>query len=222
MNPSGVFLAVVLFVASIPFADAATTLSPSTRGRVGFVGPLDNPTGHMVATESSASLPVGDGATNNTVFSALFNFTLSAHTAEVASATQILFNVTISSISANPPSEIRLVALSSDTNTVFGSRSTAAGDVVATLNVSTLAIGQTISFDVTSFVKADALAGDFSSYRLESNFTANNTNGAGDILVFGTIGSNDAHLEMIPEPGSSGLLVGAAAAVLMLRKRRLS
>jgi hypothetical protein len=222
MNPSGVFPAVVLFVASIPFADAAITLDPSTRGRVGFVGPQAEPTGYMVSTDSSASLPVGDGATNNTVFSALFNFTVSAHTAEISSATQILFNVTISSISANPPSQIRLVALTNDTNTVFGARSVAAGDIVATLNVSPLSMGQTISFDVTNFVKADALAGNFSSYRLESDFAANNTNGAGDILVFGTIASNDANLEVIPEPGSSGLLAGAAAVALLFRKRRLS
>lgn len=208
----------LLLASAISCAKAATTLTPSSLARVSFNGPNT-----YLDTGSGAQLPIGDGATNGRVFSAVFNFTLTSYTEEISSSTQILFTITPSNITDNAPN-IRLVALTMDGDTVSASDATAEGDIIATFPASAFTVGTPFSFDVTSYVKADALAGGppiYTSFRLESDFTANNSNGVGDIVTFGTIGNTDARLEIIPEPGSSALLVGAASMAFFSRRRKL-
>jgi len=210
-------LAFLLLIAGGSAACAATTLTPTTRGRVSFKGNKSAPSEYLTSTSGTSGLPVGDSSDNTTVHAGLYNFTVSGQTVAIAAASQILFLVTPTNSSGTAP-DIRLVAFTTDVNSIPSTASTAAGTIVATLSASSISIGSPVSFDVTSYVKADALAGNFSSFRLESVMDASN-GGTADFFTFGTIDTNDARLEIIPEPGFPALL-GVTGALVLLRKRR--
>lgn len=113
------------------------------------------------------------------------------------------------------------MALNTDDNAIQSSDASAAGQVIGTFPAATIAAGLPnflLTFDVTSIVKADALAGNFSSYRLDCTLVANDGDGGGDVFVFGTIGNQDAQLNIIPEP--TGVAMMACAAALGLARRR--
>jgi len=208
-----------LLALSVPAADAATTLNPANRARVSFNGNKSTTSDFLTATTTSSGMVVGDASNDDTVHSAIFNFNVSTVTSQIADATQILFYVTPTSIVGDTVPDIRLVALTNDSNSTTGARSTAAGTIVATLPLASITANTTLAFDVTSYVKADALAGTYSSFRMESILEASNGGGT-DYVLLGTIGTNDARLEIIPEPSSGFLASTAAMMILAMRRRR--
>jgi hypothetical protein len=166
-------------------------------------------------------MPVGDTVGGVLVHAALFNFDVNTSAADIATASQILFKITPTG-SGGIGADLRLIAITSDTNTVTGARSTAAGTVVTTIPFSSLVLSpspQTLVFDVTSYVKADALAGNYTSFRIESQHQQASGDLVGDFVQFGRIDATDARLEVIPEPGPA-VLLGAAGMLAILRKRR--
>lgn len=205
------FCALVSLAASAP----AATLFTSTVGRVTTVGAA------ATVTTAGTSLGVGDSSNNTQVFASIFNFTINASAAEIAAASQITFTISATGQTGTGP-DVRLVALNADDNAISAADASAAGQIVGTYSAATIAAGLPnflLTFDVTSIVKADALAGNFSSFRLDSALTANDGDGGGDVFVFGTIGNQDAQLNIIPEPTAFTLLAGAMA-LSCLRRRR--
>lgn len=207
---AGIFLLIVL----ASTASAAISLTPTTVGRVTTSGTPST------LTTSTTSLGVGDSSNDTQVFASIFNFTINASAAEIAAATQITFTITATSQTGTGP-DVRLVAFDTDDNGIQAADASAAGQIVATYPAATIAAGLplSLSFDVTSMVKADALAGNFSSYRLEAPTTVDNNDGGGDVFVFGTIGTHDARLNIIPEPTGSALMACALALSLARRRR---
>jgi len=210
-------ISVFLFIATAGVlsgtrAEAALTLSPVTQGRVTLAGAVG---------ENNPELLVGDSSTNGTVFTSIFNFSLSSSTAEIAAASQITFTINPTAQNDVGP-DIRLIALNGDGSVVDMLDANAVGVTVATFTraevASALTLGQALTFDVTEFVKADALAGTFTTFRLESVSGTSNNDGNSDAFVFGRQDSSTAALNIIPEPASAVLLLGAAG--VLLRRRR--
>jgi len=196
-------------------ASGAVTLTTSTVGRVTTVG-----TSSTVLT-AGTSLGVGDSSNNTQVFASIFNFTINASAAEIAAATQITFTISATGQTGTGP-DVRLVALNTDDNAVQSSDASAAGQIVGTYPAATIAAGLPnflLTFDVTSIVKADALAGNFSSFRLDCALVANDGDGGGDVFVFGTIGNQDAQLNVIPEPTGVAMMTCALTLGLVRRRR---
>lgn len=202
--------------ATFPCAAGAATILPETRARLELQGTRTSPTAQNSTTSSSSAMQVGDSS-NNTVFSGLFNFDVSPHTTAIASATQILFSITPTSLNINSVGpNIRLVALTTDSDSTAGTISTDPGTIVSTIPFAGIAVDTALVFDVTGFVKDDALAGTYSSFRLESDWDQSNGGGA-DVVIFGTLASTDARIQIIPEPS---LPLVSAISVLPLFRRK--
>lgn len=217
MRPPMISGTTAAFCALVSLAASAhaATLFTSTVGRVTTVGAA------ATVTSAGTSLGVGDSSNNTQVFASIFNFTINASAAEIAEASQITFTISATGQTGTGP-DVRLVALNADDNAISAADASAAGQIMGTYSASTIAAGLPnflLTFDVTSIVKADALAGNFSSFRLDSALTANDGDGGGDVFVFGTIGNQDAQLNIIPEPTAAVLLAGAMAFSFLRRRR---
>lgn len=194
-------------------AEAALTLTPVTQGRVTLAGSVG---------ENNPELLVGDSSANGTVFTSIFNFSLSSSTAEIAAASQITFTINPTAQNDVGP-DIRLIALNGDGSVVDMLDANAVGVTVATFTraevASALSLGQALTFDVTEWVKADALAGTHATFRLESTSLASNNDGNSDAFVFGRQNTSTAALNIIPEPASAALVLLGMAGLVARRRR---
>lgn len=207
------------FAVALPTGIQAQTILPATTYRTQSAGAAD--TGASVTTTGTSSLFLGDGSgANSSEFRPGFEFNISSFTTQIAAATSITFSISITGTNGAPPA-FDLFALTSPTDE-NGVASTTDYEAAATLVQSFTATSGTITADVTSFVKADSAAAQtFSGFRLQVSNPAVFPNGDGnaDQVLFGTIGTNDARLAIVPEPATIAMVLGGIG-LLALRRRR--
>ncbi|MGE9268554.1 MAG: DUF7594 domain-containing protein [Verrucomicrobiales bacterium] len=210
-------LAALATLVTLASSSGATTLSYLDIARAN-IGSSNN----LTTSGSTSTLAAGDSGTTSDIYRTLINFDLSAYATEIASATQITFSVRASQ-TLGVGADIYLTALDTDQASASFAQGTASGTTLAGFYASPSA-GDTLTFDVTALVKADALAGDYSSFRIESQHSANDGNSNADMVRFGVIPNTDdatypVTLTIIPEPGTSLLGLLGLGTALVRRKR---
>ncbi len=199
----------------------------------------DNESGVANGIVDSSTLLAGDSSNNNKVFASIFEFDISGSAAEIAAASKIEFVITVDTrLGAGAPTgggtfdgTLSFVALDSTAENGVASNAdyNASSTLVSSVAAGSFNASDTITIDVTSFVKADSdLAQNFSGFRLQVPVLVggNNDNNAADALQFAqsSIGGelfSDARLvttNPIPEPASIALLAIGTLALLPRRR----
>lgn len=177
--------------------------------------------GDSAWVESFAFDAVGDSGVNAELRTVL-EFDLSADKAAIANATNISFYVRVDTKQGNPPPDWQFVHMTEGNNgSVSATDFQAAGTTVGATQSGTLAGGTWVQFDVTSAVKADALSGDWSAFRLQALGMSDNDGVADQVRFYTTEdgGGNEPYLMVsVPEPSVSvSMLGGGFLLVVLLR-----
>jgi hypothetical protein len=209
--------------------DLNTTDVPSP-GDLGTLNSPGSPFGDTGTGAGGTNAKVGDDDTGGLNRMAVAEFDISGVRTEIANASKIVLEFEVydpDGVAGGPLFTIEGYAF--DTNAGENGDIDTDDDTVSavllseTYDASTLGVGDTISFVVTTWVKADGADNGnlYSGFRLQPDFSgaaaANLTNGAEDTIRFG-----EARLIIIPEPTTMVLLGlgGLMGLTRIIRRRR--
>jgi hypothetical protein len=179
--------------------------------------------GNNLWTEKNTYIAAGDAAVGNAELRSILEFNLSDNLAVIASATNISFYVEIKETLGTPP-DWQFVHLTEGNNgSVVITDFHAAGTVIGSTQPGSSAVAGTwVQFDVTDAVKADALAGNWSAFRLQAS--AITLNGKADVIRFYEQGYSDGNepylMISVPEPSVLGSLFGGGVLLIALLRWR--
>lgn len=203
---------------AVPFDASAAVINTSAESRI-------DKTQTGTATLSGGSLAFGTGT--NVEFRTLFEFDIASSSSDIASADtiELVFQIKGDINEGDIVDIIEIYNL--DAGAADGSATAgdfaAAGSLVTTLASSSIADEDVVTIDVTSFIKADLLAGQtYSSFRLEGDDPVFD-NGNHYFQAYKTseaVGGIQAPVlnVTVPEPGSLAL-AGLGGLTLLGRRR---